>query len=799
MQHTTNRTVQIPEEIMTIYPKPLLWQRVLRSLLVRRVRSLLTLAGIIVGVAGVTAVVFTARNLAEAQANAYNAASRADVTFWVWNASPALPRTLTDRPDVTAVELRWTDYVKADLGESRQTLYLIGLANPAETTVNRLDLLAGRYPGPDQALLEISSRDLAPLDIGDTITYRDSAGRQRRLTISGLVRSPTLLSAQLTGLATAFVPARTVRDLLGVAGANQLLIRVADPGHAREVAHDIARLLDSQHLQHGEPQIRDPQNFPGKRELDALFRLLALFAALGLLLCGVLVGNTLAMLVAEEQNEIGTLKALGADRAYILQSYLLAALFFGFLGTPVGIVLGGLLGWRIMSFLGGLTSLSAPFALSPAGIAVGIAVGLGVTLAAGLIPAWHAAMLPVSEALQPHGLVSLYARTRLERVLQRLHNLPPLTAMSLRNLSRRRTRNGLTVLVIALAVATLLAAQTTEGSVNGAIDEVFRTYRAQAWVFFRRPVSPNLKQGLQALPGVGRAEPWMLADAWVGHAPVRLWGLPADTTLYRPNLVAGRWYRADEPQGAVVSADLARRQGINTGQSIEVDLGEGRRTSLDVVGIAIDNTIFLGSQVQSKVFAPRRTVARLQGMQGQASLFALGVREGSPAAAQPVLAQIERRYAAWSPAGESAQAEVDAARKQSQTLGLALRSMVALVAIIGAIGLANTLTIGVLERRREIGVLRALGSTDRQIAQTFVVEGVALGIAGWALGAIIGYGLGQGLVYTLSSVLFRIRYLFPPGALLLSLAFALTIAVAASLGPAWAAARLSPIETLRYE
>jgi len=785
-------------ETMTLFPRPLLWQRVLRSLLVRRVRSLLTLAGIIVGVAGVTAVVFTARNLADAQADVYDSASQADVTFWVWDASPSLPRTLTDRPDVTAVELRWTDYVKASLGESRQTLHLIGLSNPAETTVNRLDLLAGRYPGPDQALLEISSRDLAPLEIGDSIAYRDSAGRQRRLTISGLARSPALLSAQLTGLATAFVPARTVRDLLGVAGANQLLIRVADPRHAGEAARDIARSLDSQHLQHGEPQIRDPQNFPGKRELDALFRLLALFAALGLLLCGVLVGNTLAMLVAEEQNEIGTLKALGADRTYILQSYLLAALFYGFLGTPVGIVLGGLLGWRIMSFLGGLTSLSVPFALAPEGIAVGVAVGLGVTLAAGLVPAYHAAMLPVSEALQPHGLVSRYARTRLERVLQRMRGLPPLTAMSLRNLSRRRTRNGLTVLVIGLAVATLLAAQTTEASVNGAIDEVFRTYRAQAWVFFRRPVSPALKQSLRTIPGVGQAEPWTLTDAWVGHAPVRLWGLPADTTLYRPNLVAGRWYRPDEPQGAVVSADLARRQGIHTGQSIQVDLGEDRQTSLHVVGIAIDNTIFLGSQVQSKVFAPRRTVARLLGMQGQASLFALGLPDGSPAA-QPVLAQIERRYAAWSPAGESAQAEVDAARKQSQTLGVALRSMVALVAIIGAIGLANTLTIGVLERRREIGVLRALGATDRQIAQTFIVEGVALGIMGWALGAIIGYGLGYGLVYTLGSVLFRIRYLFPVGVLLLSLAFALVIAVAASLGPAWAAARLPTVETLRYE
>jgi len=778
---------------------PLLFKRVIRSLWTRRIRSLLTLAGVIVGVAGVTAIVFTARNLARAQALAYDAASQADVTFWVWDASPTLARTLTARPDVAAAELRWTDYVKATIGGRMQTLYLVGLINPADSSVNRLELLAGRYPGSGEALLEISSRDLAPVNLGDSITYRDAEGRRRSLTISGFVRSPSLLAAKLTGLVTAFVPAPVVRGLIGVGGANQLLIRVTDPARARDTARDLARLLDKQHLQHGEPDVRDPQNFPGKRELDALFTLLSLFAALGLLLSGVLVGNTLAMLVAEEQTEIGVLKSLGADRRQIMQSYLLAAGVYGMVGTPLGIVLGAVLGWRIMLFLGALTSLSAPFALSLDGIALGIVVGLGATLLAGLLPAWHAATLPVHDALQPAGLISPFGRRWLERVLRRVHGLPALVLMSLRNVGRQGMRNALTVVVIGLAVATLLAAQSTEASVNGAIDEVFQTYRAQAWVFFRRPVNPAVREGLRAIPGIEQAEPWTLTDAWVGFTPVRLWGLPPDTILYRPNLIAGRWYKADAPQEAVISADLADRQRIGLGQTIEVDLGEGRRTHLRVVGVAIDNTIFLGSRVQSKVFAPRRTVARLRGQQGQASLFALGLTGNAPSEVEAVLKQITRRYAAWSPAGESAQAEIDAARKQSQTLGLALRSMVVLVALIGAIGLANTLTIGVLERRREIGVLRALGATDGQIAQGFLTEGATLGLIGWVLGLLAGYGLGWGFVRAMESVLFRIRYLFPGVLLLQSLAFALGIAVAASLGPALAAARQPTIEALRYE
>lgn len=776
-------------------------RRVIRSLLVRRVRSLLTLAGVVVGVAGVTAVVFTARNLARAQALAYDAASQADVTFWVWDAGPGIVRSLAARPAVVAVEQRWTEYVKARLGDddNSQTLYLVGLPDPAATSVNRLDLLAGRYPGPGETLLEISSRELAPVAIGDTITYRDASGRERSLIVSGFARSPTLLAAQLTGLATAFVHARPVQDLLGTAGANQLLIRVTDPARARQTAGEISRLLDKQHLQHGDPDVRDAQNFPGKRELDALFRLLGLFATLGLALSGVLVGNTLAALVVEEQDEIGTLKALGADRRQVMAGYLLAASAYGLVGTPVGIVLGGFLGWRITQFLGGLTSLTVPFALSPDGVALGLVVGVGVTVTAGLFPAWHAANISVHEALQPHGLTTRYGADRLQKALLRLRGLPPMMAMSLRNLSRRRLRSGLTVLVIALAVGTLLAAQTTEASVNGVIDEVFRTYRAQGWVFFRQAVSPGLGTGLQAIPGVTQAEPWTLTDAWVRYTPVRLWGLPADTRLYHPNLVAGRWYRSDEPFEAVVSADLVARQGLGPGDTIEVDLGDGRHARFHVVGVVIDNTIFLGSQVQSKVFAPRRTVARLRNRQDSANLFALGTDPASGEAVQDVLTQIERRYAAWSPAGESAQAEVDAARKQSQTLGLALRSMVILVGLIGAIGLANTLTISVLERRREIGVLRALGASDSQIAQAFLTEGAVLGLLGWILGLAGGQALGRGFVNAMEAVLFRIPYVFPVALVPISLAFALGIAVAASLGPAWVAARLRTIEVLRYE
>jgi putative ABC transport system permease protein len=111
----------------------------------------------------------------------------------------------------------------------------------------------------------------------------------------------------------------------------------------------------------------------------------------------------------------------------------------------------------------------------------------------------------------------------------------------------------------------------------------------------------------------------------------------------------------------------------------------------------------------------------------------------------------------------------------------------------------NTLTLNVLERRREIGVLRAIGAVDANLVQVFLTEGLALGLGGWIVGVLIGYPLGQLLVNLMQSVLFHIDYIFSPTMVLASLVFALAIAILASLAPALGAARLRVGQVLRYE
>jgi len=165
----------------------------------RKVRSALTALGILIGVAGIVTIVSTSQNLTRAQAHAFNNSSQADVTLWVWDAPPSLERALEAVPNVNGVELRNTYWTKWKVGEVWQDIYFIGIADFGGMEANRITLKEGRYPVWDECLLEDSVKEVAPVAVGQEVTYRvgpDNA--EHYLTVSGFAQSPAYLSPVLT-------------------------------------------------------------------------------------------------------------------------------------------------------------------------------------------------------------------------------------------------------------------------------------------------------------------------------------------------------------------------------------------------------------------------------------------------------------------------------------------------------------------------------------------------------------------------------------------------------------------------
>ncbi len=770
---------------------------VLRDLLRRPVRSLLTILGIVVGVAGLVAIAATGQNLVRAQTAAYAAGSRADLTLFTWNADRGVARAVEGLPNVAHAELRSTLSAKWQLGRDWQDVYLIGINDFGAIDVNRVEAATGDFPSGDEIMPEAAVQGFARVAVGQPVLVRDRQGQTHPVTISGFAYSPAAISPGLTQLAVAYAPAALVRRWNDAQGDNALVVRFENFARRDETVAAIERLFRQRGLPITQQQVRDPDNFVGKRELDALVRVLGLFSALGLLLSGFLAANTLSAIAAESVREVGVMKAVGATPRQVRRVHLSGALLYGGRGTLRGLPRGARGGWLLYRRIGSLTNIGLDYSLSPSSIGLGVLVGLGVTLVAGLPAALSASRVSVQAAMNAPGLAADFGRRAGEAVFARLRGLPTLALMALRNLGRRLGRNAVTLLMIALAVAAFLAAQTTSASVDTAIAAIFRAYSADAWLWFQQPVGPTYAGQLRATPGVADVETWSLTNGLLRQRRVRVWGVPPDTRLYAPHLLAGRWLRVGEPDAVVVSADVAGPRSVQVGDSLDLEI-DGRTRRLTVVGLVEDNAIFLGSNVAGKAFVPVETVDRLRN-RDSADFFALRLTDPSPQAVDRVLADLESRTRALKPTTEAAYADLAAARGPARLLSLALWAMAVLVGLIGALGVLNTLTLNVIERRREIGVLRILGARDRQVALVFLTEGLALGAVGWLLGLLLGYLVGRGFVVALGYALFPLPFVFPPSLLLASLLFAALITGGASLAPALAAARLPAAQALRYE
>jgi putative ABC transport system permease protein len=766
----------------------------------RKIRSLLTVVGIFIGVAGIVAIVATARNLEEAQRYNYANASQDDLRWWVWNNTETTEYAISQLSNVAAVQRRASYVTRFRAGPDWFDVTFYGYADYANLKVNKLAYVEGRPPGKGEVAFEQSTRDLVPgLKIGDQIIYRYGPNNtEARFTISGFVRTPSSPSAAILNFTMGYTTESDVQKMLGIPGDNEILLKVYDLASRDETRREVENIFQKRNLQYGGFAARDPDNFLGKQELDTLVLLLLAFSGVGLVISGFLVANTLSAIVTEQVGEIGTLKALGAVRRQVLEVYFITALIYGAIGSMLGVIGGFVLGKFLMAYLGTIVNFDVDrFSFQPEALYLGLVVGLGVTLLAALVPAWSGTSISVRQALASYGINSTFGQGWLERGLARLRGLPPLVALSLRNLARRKTRNLVTFGVVALSCAAFLAAQSASTSVGTTITELYDIYGADGWVQFGTLQSDNFAERLKTVEGVVTSEPWSRGRLTVKASRVDLYGVPYDTALYQKPVVEGRWFEANENNAALATTSLAAAKGLKVGDTIDVEANKVRG-QLTIIGLLEDNSKYLGSTSAGKLFTSYQTVERLFRHQGRSDFFAVSFTAHDKTSVDRTMGAIETRFKDLAPSTLAAYSDKASAQQITAILQIMLYAMVAIIALIGGIGVINTLTLNVLERRREIGVLRSLGGSNARLVQIFLVEGLMLGLLGFVVGLALGYPLAAVLVGIIGQNTFPLTFVFDPGMILLTLFFALALSGAASLLPALGAARVRISATIRY-
>jgi putative ABC transport system permease protein len=411
----------------------------------------------------------------------------------------------------------------------------------------------------------------------------------------------------------------------------------------------------------------------------------------------------------------------------------------------------------------------------------------------------RAARLPLNEALQASGS-AVGGQGRLDALLRRVRFVPRGAQIGLRGLARRKRRSLATALQISVAVATLLALLSLGAGLAKTGRAHFADDHFDVWVqaVASKPLGPAAGRLIAATDGVREAQPWVQNNVQLEGRDAQAWGLPAKP-LMNPRVEEGRWY-TDAEVGArakvmVLGATIAKTTGKQVGDRVAVRTASGP-ASLRVIGISAYQ-----ANNGDVAFTPVSTLQSLLGSPGAVNSYWVTTTTDDHSLIDRTSTRLEDTLAAH---GNQTGTLVmyDVAEKTiaaNAKITTATTVLGLLIIAISMVALINTITMAVLERTREIGMLRSIGARARDIRRIFATEGLVVAVAGWLAGVPLGYVLGRAIGWaTGEAVGLDIAFVFPLPYVAIALVGTVVLALAVMLAPLRRAVRFKPGEALRY-
>lgn len=551
-----------------------------------------------------------------------------------------------------------------------------------------------------------------------------------------------------------------------------------------------------------------PDHFIAQDVLNSVFLILTILAVATLILGLFLVYNTVNAVIAQQTNQIGIMKAVGATLGQILMVYFSMIFVYAFLALLIAAPLGALGAYGLRVFLiSRFGMIPGPFEFSANAVLTQAAVALLSPLIASLLPILSGARITVREAVSTYGLNS--ASSLLERVLARLRFIPRLASLTVSNTFRNKRRVLLTQLSLMGAGAMFMMVLHIRATVVHTYSDVlFSIFEVNVMLDLKDP--QRLKE-IEAIalahPGVTTVEVWSTGKATLrplgqpegnDDATANLRGLPLPTQTYRPQLRAGRWLQPDDDYAVVLNEELAKKVGLKVGDWITIDIPLKRESSWQVVGL-----IFEPLDLEA-VSMPRPTLMRELRQMGQGKAIKVQTSSGNAQSEAAIVTDLRREYEARgyelqvSREDTSHRLTEERVNRLSILLYL-LTGMAVMVAVVGAVALSGTLSINVLERTREIGVMRAIGASALVVAGQFIGEGLILGWLSWLLAWPLSIPASQAIIRVLSGLL-RTNLVYQDSLTGAGYWFVIitVLAVIASWLPAQKAAQTSVRESLAY-
>ena len=739
-------------------------------------------------------------------------------------------------------------------GSPVSVVTVAGIDPRTSPKVHTFNVSAGRLLNDGDAGQVVIGSDTAQslgLHVGSTLKIPTVAGTES-FTVVGLLANGSSPSAPEVYV--------TLPDAQRMTGAGNTISTVEarfEPGADRAVVEAaVRRKLGSDYLVGG--LSNESSLLASVQTANYMFTFFGLFA---LIMGGFIILNTFRTLVSERRHDIGMLRAIGADRRTILGIFLIQGVLQGALGTTVGIVCGYLLTLAALSFytpiLRDIMHINAVLRpeYTPGTWFAAIALGIGVTVLSAVIPARQAARITPLEALRPQvaeveerqrsnwvlagwvmliacvpmlfsrqvalvGLGAVAALVGLVLVAPVvIHPLAsflsllvrpfaPATAdLSSSNVTRQPGRAAATAAAILVSLALVVAILGVVTSLYAGFFEYIDKSLGSDFVLIPSGLilgganvgaDEAFVQRIADVPGMGAVATLRLGQAQIGEGQAQVVGI--DPKVY-PKVASFTFSQGSNESDIaklgtgrtmLVNGITAGQQGLTVGRRVALKTPNGVEDYL-VVGVATDylnaklSTVYISQENLEKDFNVTSNV--------------LVLANAKPGAPKPAVKAALGRLVANYPQFvlyDSASFKATQTQLFSQTF-VVFDILIAMFALPTLLALLNTLAISVLARTREIGMLRAVGTTRGQIRGMVVAEALLLAAVGVVFGIAGGVAMGYALVYTLNATMFVMPYYFPWGGIMVAVIAGFSFALLAAIIPARTAARLDIVAALHYE
>ena len=732
-------------------------------------------------------------------------------------------------------------------------LNVAGIDPATAPDVRPYSLAAGRYLQPGDGNAIVISESLAQqagLKIGDMLTLPSASG-STGLEIVGLIATRAM-----PGVEEVYVPLAAAQAMFNQPGRINTVEAIFEASADRDrVESDVQARLGGEFKIGG---IEAGNQFLAGLEIGTVA--LNLFGVLVLAMGGFIIFNTFRTVVAERRHDIGMLRAIGASRKTVVGIILAESLLQGVIGTVVGMIVGVALAYGLSALASPLYEQFLHFGIGdpvftlPAFL-FAIGMGVGITVLGGLLPAIQASRVTPLEALRPSvGEVARRAVSRGAKIGAALIALAALTLVSGNprasaggaflvlvglvligpalvrpiasifgrllaiafaregqiaqgNLTRQPGRAAITASAMMIGMAIIIAFAGMLSSIEDGFTRFLNKSMGADFLLIPQSIvlgggnvgaGAELAQAIHDTPGIDAVTTLRVAQSQAKGAPLQVIGI--DPATY-PR-VAGLEFVSSIQEEAYAEIGAGRaiilngiftgRSNVQVGDTVTLKTPEGDR-DYRVVAIGTD---YLNAKAATGFISQANLAADFHAS-GDVLLMANKSPAAEAASVRAALDAVVKRYPAFT-LFESTEWRASMTGTFEGVIGALYFLMIAL-AIPSLIALINTLAINVIERTREIGMIRAVGGTRRQVRRMILAESLLLSGLGIAFGILAGLWLGYALVGAMALVGFNLTYFFPAASVLVAIAVGLIFGVLAALVPARQAAKMDIVTALHCE